>query len=658
MLGVCWYPEQWPEAWWEDDARAMRALGIDLVRIGEFSWSVLEPEPGQLSFGWLDRALDVLARAGLKVILGTPTATPPKWLIDRHPDILAVDKNGRPRKFGSRRHYDFSSRSWFQASQRIVEALAQRYGNHPAIVGWQTDNEFGCHNTTLSYSPEATHAFREFLRARHGDVAALNAAWGNRFWSQEYRSFDEIDAPNLTVTEPNPAHVMDFRRFSSAQVARYNAMQAAIIRAHAPGRFVTHNFMGGFTEFDHYAVMRDLDFASWDSYPLGFTDVLPFFGITNEERLAFATTGHPDMASFHHDLYAGMSKGRGFYLMEQQPGPVNWALWNPAPAPGMVRLWTWEAFAHGAEAVCYFRWRQAPFAQEQMHAGLNRPDRTLDTGGEEAGRVARELGGSNLLKAAIGRRGKADAAIVFDYPSLWALETQPQGADWHGLEMCFQTYGALRRLGLNVDIVRAGEDLSAYPLIVAPSLVMTEPDAVAAFASASRRAVIVLGPRAGSKTEHLTIPQNLAPGALAEIAGVKVTRVESLRPGLARHLTFEGKPASMVKWAERVEPARETSAIAAFADGTPAITIREQGGAVIYLAGMPDRALLASVMAMAAARAKLVIQQLPATLRLRKADGLTFAFNYADKAQDLGTSGARFHLGENSLSPFGVAAWE
>ncbi len=658
MLGVCWYPEQWPEAWWEEDARAMAALGIEIVRIGEFAWSVLEPEPGEYAFGWLDRALDTLARAGLKVILGTPTATPPKWLIDRHPDILPVDRNGRPRKFGSRRHYDFSSKVWWEASKRIVEKLAQRYGKHPAIVGWQTDNEYGCHNTTLSYSPNAVEAFRDFLRARHGDVSTMNAAWGNRFWSQEYRSFDEVDAPNLTVTEPNPAHVLDFRRFSSVQVARYNAMQASIIRAHSPGRFVTHNFMGGFVEFDHYDVARDLDFASWDSYPLGFTDVLPHFGITSDERLEFATTGHPDMSAFHHDLYAGMSKGRGFFVMEQQPGPVNWSLWNPAPAAGMVRLWTWEAFAHGASAVCYFRWRQAPFAQEQMHAGLNRPDRTLDTGGEEAGCAARELRRSNILKSAIGTRGRGDAALVFDYPSLWALETQPQGADWHGLEPCWQMYGALRRLGLNVDILRAGDDLASYRLIAVPSLVLVSAEAQAALEAAARHATIVIGPRCGAKTGDLSIPQNLAPGALGVIAGVKVTRVESLRPGLVRHVAFAGKRYAMTKWAERLELPDTTRALGTFVDGSPAVTLREDGGSTIYLAGLPERGLMDDIMAMAAARAHLVVSPLAHALRIRKSEGLTWAFNYSGTPVDLGASGARFHLGENMLEPQGVAVWE
>ena len=195
-LGVCYYPEHWPESMWKDDAARMKALGIDRVRIAEFAWSRIEPSPGEYHWDWLDRAIDVLADAGLKVVMCTPTATPPKWLIDRHPDILPVGADGRPRAFGSRRHYDFSSPSYFEASQKICTAVAERYGKHPAVAFWQTDNEFGCHHTVVSYSPAALQrVFASGSRQRYGTIDALNTAWGTVFWSMEYRSFDEIDLP-------------------------------------------------------------------------------------------------------------------------------------------------------------------------------------------------------------------------------------------------------------------------------------------------------------------------------------------------------------------------------------------------------------------------------------------------------------------------------
>ena len=210
-LGVCYYPEHWPEAMWADDAQRMKALGLTTVRIGEFAWSRIEPEQGHYDWAWLDRAVDTLSAAGMQIIMGTPTATPPKWLINAYPDILPCDAHGRSRNFGSRRHYSFSSKTYRRESVRIVEAMAQRYGAHPAIVMWQTDNEYGCHSTVESNDTDARAAFRIWLAAKYGTIGALNTAWGAVFWSQEYRSFDEVDPPLATVTEPTPAHVMDWR---------------------------------------------------------------------------------------------------------------------------------------------------------------------------------------------------------------------------------------------------------------------------------------------------------------------------------------------------------------------------------------------------------------------------------------------------------------
>ncbi|MEO0871074.1 MAG: beta-galactosidase, partial [Pseudomonadota bacterium] len=369
-LGCCYFPEHWPEDQWDDDARRMREMGLGLVRVGEFAWSRIEPRPGRFEWDWLDRAIETLASHGLQIILCTPTATPPKWLVDQMPDMVAIDEQGRPRKFGSRRHYCFSHQGYRAESRRITTALTERYGQHPAITAWQTDNEYGCHDTVLSFSDSAAGAFRVWCSLRHESIDSLNTAWGNVFWSMEYRSFGEIDPPNLTVTEANPAHWLDYRRFASDEVVRFNREQVDILKAHSPGRDITHNMMGFFTEFDHHALGRDLDVATWDSYPLGF---LEQFWFSSDDKSAYLRQGHPDIAAFHHDLYRGCSKGR-WGVMEQQPGPVNWARFNPAPLDGMVALWTLEAYAHSAEFVSYFRWRQAPFAQEQMHAGLLRPD--------------------------------------------------------------------------------------------------------------------------------------------------------------------------------------------------------------------------------------------------------------------------------------------
>ena len=642
-LGVCYYPEQWPQDMWADDAARMAALGISHVRIGEFAWALMEPEPGQYDWDWLDLAIDTLARAGLKIVLGTPTATPPKWLVDAHPDMLAVGEDGRVRGFGSRRHYCFSSQTYRRECARIVTAMAERYGGHPAVVAWQTDNEFGCHDTTISYSRSAAASFRSWLSRRYQSVEALNRAWGAVFWSQAYRSFDEVDPPNLTVTEANPSHRLDYNRFASDEVVSFNRLQVDILRRHSPGRDIVHNFMGFYTEFDHFDVGRDLDVATWDSYPLGF---LEMFGGSTEDKVRYMRQGHPDISGFHHDLYRACGRGR-WWVMEQQPGPVNWATYNPAPIPGMVRAWTWEAFAHGAELVSYFRWRQAPFAQEQMHAGLNRPDNILDQGGSEARQVAVEL-------KALGELGpcrRARVALVFSYEADWLTKIQPHAKGFRALFLAFETYSALRRAGLDVDIVAPDGDLSGYDLIMAPTLAILSDEIVSRLEASG--AVIVCGPRTGSRTRDGHIPADLGPGPLQARLPVKVVRVESLRPGAEPLVEMDGATYGAKLWRDDLET--DLQAIARFEDGKPAWVV---GGRWHYLATWPGPALMDQVVAKAADQAGLALNPMPEGVRTRERDGVMFAINFApDPRTAPAPKGATFLLGGHDMAPGAVAAW-
>ncbi len=641
MLGVCYYPEHWDEKIWADDARRMREMGISFVRIGEFAWSRLEPKRGNYDFGWLDRAMDVLGKAGLKIVLGTPTATPPKWLMDEHPDIAPVDEQGRPRGFGSRRHYSFSSETYARESATIVEALAKRYGNHKALAGWQTDNEYGCHLTVLSWGPQDLKAFRNYLRKKYQTTDQLNEAWGNVFWSMELGSFDEVSLPNLTVTEANPGARLDFWRFQSDQVASYDKMQCDIIRKHSPGRFITHNFMGFFNEFDHWKLGENLDLASWDSYPVGFTEQFPF---SEKDHVTWAETAHPDIAAFHHDLYRGVGRGR-FWVMEQMPGPVNWAPWNPVPKPGMIRLWTWEALAHGAEVVSYFRWRQAPFAQEQNHAGLNMAGLSeLSVGGREATQVGVELKKLGELP----KSQQAPVAIVYDYEASWITRIQPQGQDFVYHELVFRWYEAVRRLGLDVDFVPPAHDLKGYKLVLVPSLPHVSDAALKAFEKAN--GVVLYGPRTGSKTRNFAIPECLAPGPLRELLRIRITQVSSLRPGV-----IEGVKGKVDGKAERWREYLETNVevVARFANKDAALIAN---GNHHYLACWPDEKLLHATILLLSKKAKLKTLALPPYIRVRQRGDYSFAFNYGTKNWALPTN-AKTVLGKKTLEPQAIAIW-
>lgn len=645
LLGVCYYPEHWAEEHWADDARRMRELGLSRVRIGEFAWARIETARGALDWAWLDRAISTLAGAGLEVILGTPTATPPRWLLDDMPDMLAVDAEGRPRRFGSRRHYCFSHAGYRAECRRIVRAMAGRYGHHPAVVAWQVDNEYGCHDTVLSYSEAARQAFRQWLANRYGHIRALNAAWGNVFWSMDYADFEQVDLPNLTVTEANPAHRLDFYRFSSDQVVTFNREQVEILRELSPGRTITHNFMGFFTDFDHHAVAADLDVASWDSYPLGFLEQADF---PESDKLRYARQGHPDIAAFHHDLYRGVARGR-WWLMEQQPGPVNWARNNPAPLPGMVRLWTIEAHAHGAELVSYFRWRQLPFAQEQMHAGLLRPDSVEDLATGEVRRVASEL---RLLGAA--GSAPAPVALLFGYASEWITRITPHGERQRALRSCFEWYSALRRLGLDVDILAPGSDLSGYRMVVVPCLPWLSERVAEGLARVD--GPVLIGPRAGSKTRDFSIPRELAPGPLQHYLPIKVVRVESLRPGWRAG----GAGFSIRDWLEHVET---TLTPELCLDDGHGVLYRQ--GNLRYLCAGPDERLLGGILQSLAAEAGLEPVLLPPDLRIRRAGGRCFAFNYGPSALSLdgldlagSTHDGHFLIGSADLPPAGLGVWD
>ena len=638
-LGVCWYPEQWPEPLWASDVQRMAALGLSFVRIGEFAWSRIEPEPGRFEWDWLDRAVELARAAGLEVVMGTPTATPPKWLVDAHPEILAKGRDGQVRGFGSRRHYCFSSDVYLEQAKRITALMADRYGQHPAVVAWQTDNEYGCHDTVVSTSDAAKAAFRRWLAERYGSVQALNAAWGLSFWSQEYRSFDEVDTPFGTVTESHPAHRQDWQRFSSAMVERFNAAQVEILRAASPGRDIVHNFMGLFTEFDHFSVGRQLDVATWDSYPIGFLGQGPF---TAADKARYLRTGHPDLTAFHHSLYRACGQGR-WWVIEQQPGPVNWAAWNPAPAKGAVELWGWEAVAHGAERMSWFRWRQAPTGQEAMHAGLNRPDNQPAAAWPEVEALAAGLAALGPLPP----RGRSDVALMFDYDSVWAVQSQPQGRDQDVLATAMAWHTAARRLGLSVDIVPPDADLAGYGMVLLPTQIFLDEGLARRLVVSG--ATILAGPRTGSKTRDFAIPVGLPPDGLRALIDVTVARVESLPPGMVLPV---GNAGQVTGWMEDAEAGAAVETRLALDDGR-GLWFASQ--AAHYLAGQVDEGLLRRVLTEVAVVAGLQPRDLGPDVRVERRGALCFLFNYGH--QPFATE-EDVVIGSKLVPPAGVAIWK
>ena len=693
QLGVCYYPEHWPQDTWEPDAKRMKEAGLTWVRIGEFAWSVIEPEAGRFEWAWLDRAVDTLAEAGLRVVLCTPTATPPRWLVDAMSDMLPVGRDGRVRGFGSRRHYDFAHEGYRDASAAIAAALAERYGRHEAVGAWQIDNEYGCHDTTRQAGPATRSAWRRWLAERYGSIEALNEAWWTTFWSMTYRGFDEVELPLGAVTDTAPGARLDYARFSSALVVEYHRRQAEEIRPRSPGRPITHNAMMFFSDIDATALGRELDAITWDSYPLGMLEQSP---LSDALKARYARTGHPDLIAFNHDLYrcaldpgstapeharsedaTADASGSGsvvgssnepppfvpFWVMEQQPGPVNWAATNPLPAPGAVRLWTHQAFAHGAEVVSYFRWRAALGAQEHLHAGLLTHDRTPDQGLLEAETAAREL----TEGAAVGpRRRRAQVAVLFRYDDLWAGEIEPHAALWSGWGLWVQAYTALRALALDVDVIDPRRDLSGYRLIVAPSLTLAD-EALANHLSAplASGATLLLGPRSGAYRPDMRVHQR-APGPLARLTGARVARADTLRPGTTGMIRFEqpwalalgGEEASYVTWADLLDPEPGTEVWARYATpayaGRAALVCREHGpGRCLTVGASLDGPDWGRLLGQLAGEAGLPLLALPEGVRLSRSAGRPCLQNFTDAPVrvDLGPLGG----GPVTVGPVDVA---
>jgi beta-galactosidase len=577
--GVCYYPEQWPRQRWATDAAWMADLGLDLVRIGEFAWSSYEPQRGRFDFAWLDEAIEVLAGAGLQVVLGTPTATPPVWLVRERPEIVSVGPDGRPRPYGSRRHTSTSSRAYRQEAARIVEVLVARYGHHPAVVAWQVDNEPGNHDSARCWSAESERAFQAWLSARFdGDIDALNAAWGTAFWSMAYPSFDAVELPRPTVTDHNPSLEVAHLAFAAAQAAEGLAEQRAIITAGSPGREMFTNLYLGDIDIDPRQVARPTGLGSVDIYPHGLEDAHEVGFVLD---LARGSALGPDAGP--------ADRGGRAWIVEQQPGPVNWTGDNPAVPAGQVRLWCWQAALHGVETLLWFRWRAARAGQEQHHAALLRHDGTRSPAWDEAARFLRELREVEATAPKLVERPPARVALVHDHLDAWMLEVIPQVPDAGHRRLVTAAHAAARRLALDVDVVPDDADLTGYEVVLAPALHVVTPARLARLEAALDAGVqVVLGPRSLVRDEHAVWVDVPVPAGLSSRLGARIEHAGSPSgwPRDADHpselvLDDPRNPLPVGGWIETFTEVEATTQVLGRARGGPldgaAVVVRRDG---------------------------------------------------------------------------------
>jgi beta-galactosidase len=641
-LGICYYPEHWDESRWETDAKLYRDAGLTIVRMAEFAWAQLEPRPGEFDFGWLDRALDIFAQHDFKLVLGTPTAAPPAWLARAHPDTLPVDEQNRKRNFGGRRHYCPNSAVYRQYTERIVRAMAEHYGSHPRVIGWQIDNEFGGGGTGRCYCENCVAAFQSWLQKKYQTLDALNDAWGNVFWSQRYEDWSHIGAPILVAgSKPNPSHLLDYYRFSSDSIRDYQQRQIAALQPLvSPAQFITHNFMGLFSDLEHYSVAAPLTFVTWDSYPTGQTDRWRAM-TTDADPAAYAPdTGNPLLTNMAHDFTRGLKHGAPFWIMEQQAGYINWGEYNPAPRPGILHLWLWQNFAAGADTTVIFRDRAVDLAQEQYHSGLLHHDGSLAQGYLDLMSFKAQRAFMETLK---DTRVQNDVALLVAFDDVWAIQIQPHHKDFSYWNHLFTYYAALQRAGVPCDLVSRDADLSRYKLVIAPTLHLADNALAARLQNyVEGGGTLVLGVRSGFKTMTNRVTLEPLPGALRALVGARVTSWQSLAPNGSHPVAFMWRgwqTVAATRWLETLEP--DTAGViaqytGAHLDGKAAMTAHQVGaGRVFYVGWMPEHTQADALVAMFLPEAQVQsIGMLPpgvlAGRRVRDDETFLFLMNFTD----------------------------
>ena len=583
LLGCDYNPEQWTEDVWAEDIALMREAGVGLVAINIFGWAQLEPREGEFDFRNLDTIMGLLDDAGIAVNLGTGTASAPAWLTRRHPEILPVVADGTTRWPGGRQAWCPSSPAFRRAAFRLVEQVAARYGNHPALALWHVSNELGCHNAHC-YCDISAAAFRRWLQTRYATLEAVNEAWGTAFWSQRYGDWDEILPPRTTLSVGNPTQRLDFARFSSDELLDYYRGEADILRA-VSDRPVTTNFMVT-------AHVRSQDYWRWADE----MDV-----VANDHYLDHRLPHPTRELSFAADLTRGLAKGAPWMLMEQATSAVSWQPHNVAKRPGEMLRNSLSHVARGADSICFFQWRASRKGAEKFHSAL------LPHAGTDSAiwRETLELGETlRTLGELAGTRVESEVALVFSWESWWAAEgdSQPSSAVRY-LEQVHAAYDALRAAGVTVDVVEPGAALDGYALVVAPCLYLVDDDAVRVlheFVEAGGTAVVTFFSGVVDEDDGIRLDPRGAtpPGAFPELLGAWT---EQFFPLLPEHSVRLSDGSSATIWSEQVR-VTTAEAITHFADGpvagAPAITRNRVGaGAAWYLATALEEADYAALLA-------------------------------------------------------------
>ena len=596
-FGVDYHPEQWvfpyagtseaPEAQWEIDAELMAAAGFNVVRIAEFSWGLCEPEDGKFDFSWLRRVMDVMGKAGLKVVLATPTAAPPLWLAKLHPEILPIDEHGQVKHEGTRRAVCLNSDVYWNRSKRVVEAMAKALGDHPQLIAWQIDNGVGSHFTEASFNEGSRLEWQNWLKLKYKSIQNLNDKLGLRHWGQTVTDWSHIPMPMAAPTQHNPALVVDWCRFCSDTIVAFVRMQADLLREITPNAPVTTNLRALRHRFDHFDLADVIDFVSIES-----TSAI-------KPKSADLACEIDMLRSLKKTDVRAPDGDSGFWVMEQKAGNVSWQEVNSLIRPGLLRLFTYQLFSRGASAVLFFRWRQPRIGSEKFHGAVMphhlRKDSRIY---KEISLIGEEL---KLLAPALkGSRVTPEVCILYSHDNDWSLQQPNQPNKHFSLRDHVQLiYNALHDKNIQVDFARPTEDLSKYRLVFAPSLHMLsagDTDRMKLFVQNGGTLVSTFN--TGLVDEHHIAPDTGYPHNMTDLFGMEVIEFDALPLGEDNHLTFKGSfPTTHLHsarlWCDIIE-AKGCQVLATYAKdfyaGKPAMTLNTFGlGKAIYIGTMSQQ---------------------------------------------------------------------
>ncbi|MBR0028458.1 MAG: beta-galactosidase [Clostridia bacterium] len=644
IYGVDYYPEHWDRAEWENQARLMQEGGFNTVRMGEFAWKLFEPEEGEFNFSFLDDAIEILAKYGVKTILGTPTAAPPKWLNNKY-DIVMRDKYGRRREWGARRECCANNPDYIAASKIIVDKMAEHYRDNKNVIAWQIDNEFGCHGSTRCYCEHCRKAFCEWLSKRYSSIDDLNEKWGSVFWSLDYDSFEDVILPAYNSCEGdwgdlwshNPALDLEFRRFSSDSWVNYQKMQIDILHKYTE-KPITHNLMGHFSDISAYDLSRDLDFVSWDNYP---------DNQWGDSEYEYVSMAHENMRG---------AKNKNFIVMEEQSGPAGWDILGQTPRPGQLRLWAYQAVAHGAEGMVYFRFRSALFGMEQYWYGVLDHDGKPRRRFYEIKQTGEEM--KKLEPYIIDAENSYDALIVKSYDNHWAHSIKRHAENYGYESHLYSFYKANANLGITTAVSRGGFD--KYKVVYMPAYNIikdSELDEIENFVG--NGGTLVLTFRSGTRDEYNRVRPLALPGVFKDMAGIEAVEFDAPR----RTVKIGGQLSGEANiWCDIIEPeTAETIAVyeSEYYKGKAAVTVNEYGKGKVYYIGCDlDSAAMKQIVKIISDGAGILAAEMPENVELVRRGDIKILLNHNETEVKTNITGKSLITGtqfNGAIEPYGVA---